>query len=258
MALVREEIFRAASSGSIVGFSRLQMSTSTGFAPQWITVAAVATNVIDGQRTSSPGPMPSALSARNSAAVPFETATASAVPVRFANAFSNACVRGPAVIQAESRALRTSLGSRSSNSSSDSRAFHIGFQKRTLHLRKIFIGLLIIVGPPDIHPVGLAFIRQYWLLVCQKALDKLREIEFLRARNVFTHGRRENIDPHADQVIEVWFFFVIDDLAVRPSFNDTELDRFLASFRSDGCDCTIFVMEPNDLCKVHGREEIAI
>src|SRR6266850_4136724 len=215
MALVREEIFRAASPGSIVGFSRLQMSTSTGFAPQWITAAAVATNVIDGQRTSSPGPMPSAFRARNSAAVPLQTATASAVPQRIANALSNACVRGPAVIQAESRALRTSLRSRSSNSSSDSRAFHIGFQKNSFHLREIFIGLLVIVGSADIHPVGLAFIRHDSLLVCQQPLDKVGEIEFLRTRNVLTHGRRENIDPHAHQVIEVRFFFVIGDLAVR-------------------------------------------
>src|SRR5205823_11546149 len=178
MAFVREEIFRAASSGSMVGFLRLQMSTSTGFAPQCITAAAVATNVIDGQRTSSPGPMPSAFSARKSAAVPFETATASVVPVRLANAFSNACVRGPAVIQAESRVLRTSFSSRSSNSSSDSRAFHIGFQKHTFHLREIFIGLLVIVGPSDIHPVGLAFIRHDSLVICQQPLDQLREIEF--------------------------------------------------------------------------------
>jgi hypothetical protein len=43
--------------------------------------AALATKVIDGQSTSSPGPISSPFRARKSAAVPFETATASAVPV---------------------------------------------------------------------------------------------------------------------------------------------------------------------------------
>src|SRR5207302_7365830 len=163
-----------------------------GSAPQWMTAAAVATKVMEGTRTSSPGPMPIAFRARKSAAVPFETATASFVPVRSAQAFSNASVRGPAVIHSESSASRTPRSSRSSNSSSDSRAFHI-LQKHTFHLREIFIGLLVIVGPPDVHPVGFAFIRQYSLPVCQQPLDKVRKIEFLRTRNVFTDRRREHI-----------------------------------------------------------------
>src|SRR5438105_6282685 len=53
------------------------------------------------------GPMSNALSARNSAAVPLETATASDVPVSSAKAFSKACVRDPAVIHAESSVSRS-------------------------------------------------------------------------------------------------------------------------------------------------------
>src|SRR6266850_790023 len=188
MAFVRKVIFEAASAGSIVGFSRLQISTKTGFAPQCSTAAAVATNVIEGHKTSSPGPIPRAFRARNRAAVPFETAIASVVPLSSAKAFSKASVRGPAVIHAESSVSRTPSSSRSSNSSSDSRAFHIGFKKGLLHSSKIVVCPLIIVGASDVHPVGIAFVGQNLLSVCDQPLNEIGKIVLLPARNVFTHG----------------------------------------------------------------------
>ena len=163
----------------MVGFSRLQISTNTGSAPQWITAAAVATKVRDGTSTSSPGPMPSAFSARNSAVVPLETATASRVPAKRANSFSNASVRAPAVIHSESMVSSRTDSSRSSNSSSDSRAFHIGFKKGMLHFREVVIGALIIVRTADVHPVGVAFVSQHALLVFQQRLNKIGKIELL-------------------------------------------------------------------------------
>ena len=56
------------------------MSTSTGVAPASRTTLAVAGNVYAGTMTSSPSPIPSASTARWSAAVPFETATACSTP----------------------------------------------------------------------------------------------------------------------------------------------------------------------------------
>ena len=55
----------------------------------------VATKVIDGTITSSPGPSPAARPCRCSAAVPLETATACAAPAYSANAASNSAMRGP-------------------------------------------------------------------------------------------------------------------------------------------------------------------
>src|SRR2546428_7655543 len=141
--------------------------------------AAVATNVIEGQRTSSPGPTSEAFSARNRAAVPFETATASLVPVSSANAFSNAWVRDPAVIQAESSVPRISASSLSSNSSSDSRAFHMRFQKSLRQSWEIFVSLLVVVRPADILPICFAFISQDRLVVCKQPLNQFRKVEFL-------------------------------------------------------------------------------
>ena len=60
-------------------------STSTARAPQSSTAFAVAGKVYAGTITSSPGPIPSASSARWMAAVPDETATASAVPTALAS-----------------------------------------------------------------------------------------------------------------------------------------------------------------------------
>src|SRR4030095_2289374 len=134
------------------------MSTSTGLAPQWITAAAVATNVSDGTSTSSPGPMPSAFSVRNSAAVPLETATPSLVPAKPANAFSKASVRGPEVIHSESIVSITSASSRSLNSSSDSRVFHIGSEQDMLHVGEVFVGALVFVRAADAQPIHIGFV----------------------------------------------------------------------------------------------------
>src|SRR2546426_12015367 len=165
------------------------MSTRPGFAPQWRTAAAVATKVIEGHSTSSPGPIPSAFKARNRAAVPFETAMASDVPLRSAKAFSKASVRGPAVIHAESSVLRTPSSSRSSNSSSDSRAFHMGFEEGLLHFRKIVVCPLVIIRASDVHPVGIAFVGQHFLPIFDQPLHEIGKIVLLRARNVVAHDR---------------------------------------------------------------------
>ena len=52
------------------------MSQKTGVAPVWTIVFAAATKLSEGTSTSSPGPQPTASSARWSAAVPFATASA--------------------------------------------------------------------------------------------------------------------------------------------------------------------------------------
>src|SRR5262249_36704611 len=153
--------------------------------------AAVATNVSEGQSTSSPGPMPRARKARNSAAVPLETATASAVPVISAKSFSNASVRGPAVIHSELSVSRTALSSRSSNSSSDSRAFHMCFQEKCFHIWEFFVCFLVVIGAADVEPVSVALVSHHALLIGQEPLHEFREIEFLSARNVLAHVRRK-------------------------------------------------------------------
>ena len=52
------------------------MSTNTGVAPSRLTQPAVAKNENVGVMTSSPGPMPSAISATSNASVPDDTAMA--------------------------------------------------------------------------------------------------------------------------------------------------------------------------------------
>ena len=94
-----------------------------------------------------------AFRARMSAAVPFDTATASRVPQSSAKARSNACVLGPDVIQFDSMASIAPASSSPSNSSSDSLAFHIGIQEGLLSKRKVLIGLFVVLGASDIHPI---------------------------------------------------------------------------------------------------------
>ena len=65
-------------------------SANTGRPPLSATAFALATNVSVGTITSAPGPTPSAMHERCSAAVQFATATASSAPQKAANSSSNA------------------------------------------------------------------------------------------------------------------------------------------------------------------------
>ena len=70
-------------------------------------------NDSDGTTTSSPGPIPAATSARCSAAVHEETATAWPAPIAAANACSNSATRGPCATQPEATAAAAAAASSS-------------------------------------------------------------------------------------------------------------------------------------------------
>ena len=78
-----------------------RMSAKTGVAPVWTITFAVAGQVIDVVITSSPGPIPSATSARCIAAVPEATARACFAPAYSAKRRSSSAARGPVVSQPE-------------------------------------------------------------------------------------------------------------------------------------------------------------
>ena len=79
IALVRGVIAAFAASGSRL-YVCGSTSANTGVAPVWRIELAVAIKDIDGQITSSSGPIPSVSSARCNEVVQLDTATASATP----------------------------------------------------------------------------------------------------------------------------------------------------------------------------------
>src|SRR6204780_1777924 len=82
------------SAGSILSVSGW-MSTNIGNVLSYSKQFAEATKLKDVVRTSSSGPMPSALTQRCRAEVPLLVATAKRVPTYFANSSSNSETRGP-------------------------------------------------------------------------------------------------------------------------------------------------------------------
>ena len=94
MALVLGDSTRAIVSAVMFWLLR-STSANTGVAPAVTMVEADARNVRGVVTTSSPGPMPSAFSARSSATVPFISAIAWRLPVQSANFFSNWRPRSP-------------------------------------------------------------------------------------------------------------------------------------------------------------------
>src|SRR5215211_6161847 len=70
-------------------------SANTGWAPTYATALVVAMKENDGTTTSSPGPTPATSSARWSAVVQDETATAWSACMASAKADSNAATLGP-------------------------------------------------------------------------------------------------------------------------------------------------------------------
>jgi len=71
------------------------MSTKTGRAPSLATTPADAKKENGDVMTSSPGPIPRAISDTSNASVPEETPIACAVPTSRAKALSNASTAGP-------------------------------------------------------------------------------------------------------------------------------------------------------------------
>src|ERR1051325_1804198 len=93
IARVRGVISRAPASGS--KFKSILTSANLGVAPASAMQLALARNELDAVMTSSPGPIPMALSARMSASVPELTPTACLLPHKAANSFSNKSVCSP-------------------------------------------------------------------------------------------------------------------------------------------------------------------
>jgi hypothetical protein len=71
------------------------MSAKMGFAPRRATVPAVAKKVNGEVSTSSPGPMPRAISATSRASVPEDTPTAGGRPTNAPSSASRASTSGP-------------------------------------------------------------------------------------------------------------------------------------------------------------------
>ena len=84
-------------------------STKTGVAPVWTITFAVAGQVIGVVITSSPGPIPSATSARCIAAVPEATASTCFASRYSAIRSSSSAARGPVVSQPERSVVRDGL-----------------------------------------------------------------------------------------------------------------------------------------------------
>src|SRR5207253_2276532 len=96
-------------------YVRASTSANTGVAPACWIALGVAINDIDGQITSSPGPMSRQSSARCKASVQLATATACVVPQYAATERSNSATLVPWVSQPEriaSPAARTSSSPR--------------------------------------------------------------------------------------------------------------------------------------------------
>ena len=106
-ALVRGVIAASAASRSMRPWPG-SLSTSTGVAPACSTAFAEATNVIAGTRTSSPGPMPSAMSASVSAAVHEARQRACGTSTYSDSMASNRCTFGPVPTQPERSESTTS------------------------------------------------------------------------------------------------------------------------------------------------------
>src|SRR5438105_12012848 len=113
MALVRGVIARSTRAGS--RFSDESTSLKTGRAPAWTMALAVAMKVNGLVMTSSPGPTPLARRARNSAAVPFEVATAKRAPLAAATESSKALTRAPWAKAPERITSRTAASSSGPN-----------------------------------------------------------------------------------------------------------------------------------------------
>src|SRR6186713_1754297 len=106
IAFVRSLTSSATWSGSMLR-SESRTSANTGVAPVWTMTFAVAGQVIGDVITSSPGPTPTASSARCKAAVPEATASTCSASTNSAKRRSSSAAFGPVVSQPDRRVSAT-------------------------------------------------------------------------------------------------------------------------------------------------------
>jgi hypothetical protein len=156
IALVFGVIAASTRSGSIVHVSGVT-STMTGSAPAAIGAYAVAAKVRAGTITSSPQPIPSALTATSIVTVPFTIRIPCRAPWYAANEASNRAALGPGSGNPPQPPLRTvsatACTSRSSNTG------HAGYPRGRTGLPPL-IASSAIVAPPRVRPLALTWAAQ--------------------------------------------------------------------------------------------------
>src|SRR3954454_16109067 len=211
IAFVRDPASSATRSGSMFR-SESRMSANTGVAPVWTITFAVAGQVSGVVITSSPGPIPSATSARCIAAVPDETASACFAPTYAAKRRSSSSARGPVVSQPERIASVTAATSSSPTAG--------GWNPRKVSRLDDSLGG---IDSDQAYAVGRP-VSAFQRLVARLAHREHRADPVGAAAQRAEHGARRAVDPHPADPGNCLRLLDPDHLAQLPGLRDEEAD----------------------------------
>ena len=115
------------------------------------------------------------------------------------------------------------------------------------HGFEILYSLFVIRRVAEVLPVAVVGVANHFFTGSQELFDEVGEVEVLALGNIFQHPRLEDVQPHANSVIDGWFFDVILHLAAIVHFNNTKINFDSALVHSNGADATILFVELDEI-----------
>ncbi len=92
----------------------------------------------------------------------------------------------------------------------------------------------------------------------EEFFDEVGEVEVLAFGDVVEDARFEDVEPHADAVVDGGFFDVVLDLAAFVHFDDTEVDFDFAFVHGDGADAAFVFVELDEVVDGDEGEDVAV
>ena len=97
-------------------------------------------------------------------------------------------------------------------------------------------GLFVVVGVAEVLPVAGVGVADDGFAGGEEFFDEVGEVEVLVFGDVVEDARFEDVEPHADFVIDGGFFDVVGNLVITVHFDDAQVDFDGALVHGNGAD----------------------
>jgi len=92
----------------------------------------------------------------------------------------------------------------------------------------------------------------------EEFFDEVGKVEVLPLGDVVEDARFEDVEPHADFVVDGGFFDVVLDAVGTVHFDDAQVDFDVALVHGDGADAAFFTVELNEVVDGDEGEDVAV
>ena len=119
-------------------------------------------------------------------------------------------------------------------------------------------GLFVVVGVAEVLPVAGVGVADDFFAGGEEFFDEVGEVEVLVFGDVVEDARFEDVEPHADFVVDGGFFDVVGNLVITVHFDDAQVDFDVALVHGNGADATFFFVELDEFVDGNEGEDVAV